>query len=419
MMDDMSTTTMPELIERKIAGPPRVLSVDLLRGLTIAFMILVNDPGDWGHVFWPLDHAEWNGWTPTDLVFPTFLFLVGASIVFSLDARTAKGDCRKTLTGHLFVRTGKILLLHYVLVYFPRMHWRGMRLYGVLPRIALCYLLAGLVVMATLHMQSLKERVRLLVGVVLVLLMGYWVLLRWVPVPGLGMPGRDIPFMDQNANLTSWIDRGAMVWTQRWLHTGTLYLKTRDPEGLLSTLPSVATTLLGALAGIWMRRPAGLRNERPLRRMQLWLAAAGVVGVLAGLAWSRSFPINKNLWTSSYVLLAAGWASLALAGLSWMVDRRPEPWPRWLRVTTWPWFVFGSNAIAAYTTSVVVVKTLIYWKINGGAGKSISVLGMIYGSVFARGHSTEWTSLAFAMCFVAVCFLPNWILWRRKIFLKL
>jgi predicted acyltransferase len=413
----MSTAPATTVVstERTIAGPPRVLSVDLLRGLTIAFMILVNDPGDWGHVFGPLDHSAWNGWTLTDLVFPTFLFLVGASLVFSLESRAAKGDCGKTLSGHVVLRTIKILVLQYILVYFPRMHWRGMRLYGVLPRIALCYLLAGLILIAALRMKSLKARICVLAAVIVVLLVGYWVLLRWVPVPGLGMPGRDIPFMDQNANLTSWIDRGAMAWTQRWLHTGTLYVHTRDPEGLLSTLPSVATTLLGSLAAIWMRRPAGGRGGAPLRRMQLWLAAAGVSEVLAGELWSIAFPINKNLWTSSYVLLAAGWAAIALAALSWLVDRRPEPWPRWLRFVSWPWFVFGSNAIAAYTVSVVVVKTLIYWKPGGG----MSLLGLFYTKVFARGNSTEWTSLAFAVCFVGICFLPVWWLWTRKWFLKI
>jgi predicted acyltransferase len=420
MMDDMQPEPVPELIERTIAGPPRVLSVDLLRGLTIAFMILVNDPGDWAHVFEPLDHSTWNGWTVTDLVFPTFLFLVGASLVFSLDSRTAKGDCRKTLTGHVFLRSGKILLLQFVLVFFPRMQWHGMRIYGVLPRIALCYLFTSLLVIATFRMRSLRLRVQVVVGVVVALLVGYWVLLRWVPVPGLGTPGRDFPFMDQNANLTSWIDRGAMRWAQRWLHTGSLYVKTRDPEGLLSTLPAVATTLLGSLAGIWMRRPKGVRGDASVRRNQLWLAGAGLMGVLAGEVWSWSFPINKNLWTSSYVVLAAGWAALALALLSWLVDRRPEPWPRWLRVVTWPWFVFGSNAIAAYTVSAVIVKGLLAWRIADSDGDRHSMLGIIYETVFARNeHSTEWTSLAFALSFVVVCFLPIWWLWRRKWFLKL
>jgi predicted acyltransferase len=415
----MSTTTVPITApdtERSITGPPRVLSVDLLRGLTIAFMILVNDPGDWDHVFAPLDHAPWNGWTLTDLVFPTFLFLIGASIIFSLDARAKKGDCRKTLSGHIFLRAAKILLLQYVLVFFPRMHWHTMRLYGVLPRIALCYLLAGLVLVAAMKLQ---HRVRAITATIAVLLIGYWILLRWIPVPGLGLPGRDIPFMDPTLNLTSWLDRHAMLWTQHWLHTGSLYLKTRDPEGLLSTLPAVASTLLGALAGLWMRQPKGQRGTSSLLRMQLTLAAAGLLSLLAGELWSLWFPINKNLWTSSYVLLAAGWAALALAALSWLVDRRGEPWPRWLRIVTWPWFVFGSNAIAAFTVSVILVKGCLYFRLADADGDFHTLWALFYTNVFARYESTEWTSLAFAITIVLLCFLPNWWLWHKKIFLKI
>ncbi|MGD0648498.1 MAG: DUF5009 domain-containing protein [Acidobacteriaceae bacterium] len=412
----------PERTDRSVKSPPRVLSVDILRGITIAFMILVNDPGDWDHVFAPLDHAPWNGWTLTDLVFPTFLFLVGASIIFSLDARAAKGNCRKTLSGHVILRCLKILLLQYILVFFPAMHWHTMRLYGVLPRIALCYLFAGLILIATM---KLKSRVPVLIGIVAALLVGYWALLRFVPVPGAGMPGRDIPFMDQTQNLTSWLDRAAMAFTQRWLHTGRLYLAARDPEGLLSTLPAVATTLFGALTGLWMRQPRDAqggfapRGSTALRSMQLKLAAAGILAILAGQLWSPWFPINKNLWTSSYVLLSAGWAALALALLSLLVDRRPEPWPRWLRLSTWPWFVFGSNAIAAFTVSVILVKACLFFKITGADGIKHSLWLLFYQHAFARHASTHWTSLAFAISIVILCFLPNWLLWRRRIFLKI
>jgi predicted acyltransferase len=418
-------TTLPATVsttERTIAGPPRVLSVDLLRGITIAFMILVNDPGDWDHVFAPLDHAPWNGWTLTDLVFPTFLFLVGASIIFSLDARAKKGNCRKTLSGHVILRCFKILLLQFILVFFPAMHWHTLRLYGVLPRIALCYLFAGLILIATM---KLKSRVPVIAGIIATFLIGYWVLLRFVPVPGAGMPGRDIPFMDQTQNLTSWLDRACMAFTQRWLHTGRLYLTTRDPEGLLSTLPAVASTLLGALTGLWMRQTRGAqgttapRGSIALRTMQIKLALGGVVGVLAGELWSPWFPINKNLWTSSYVLLAAGWAALALALLSLLVDRRPEPWPYWLRISTWPWFVFGSNAIAAFTVSVIVVKTCLYFKVLGPDGIQRTLWLLYYKTFFARTVSNNWTSLAFAISIVVICFLPNGWLWRRKIFLKI
>ncbi|AEU36463.1 protein of unknown function DUF1624 [Granulicella mallensis MP5ACTX8] len=395
--------------ERTVSKPGRVLSVDVLRGITIALMILVNDPGDWDHIFGQLDHAAWNGWTLTDMVFPAFLFLMGASIIFSLQARIARGNCKGTLAGHIFARAGKILALYWVLAFFPRMHWT-IRWFGVLPRIALCYLLASLVLLAT-------RRVRVLIAIVAFLLVGYWVLLRWVPVPGLGTPMRDIPFMDQNANLASWIDRGVSSWSLRWLHTGTLYRKTRDPEGLLSTLPAVATTLLGALAGMWMIN--GQRVVNGMRRMRIGLAAMGVAGVAAGVLWSRWFPINKNLWTSSFVLLMAGWTALALAGCSWLIDDRPQPWPRWLRISSWPWLVFGSNAIAAFTVSVILVKVLLFFKIADSDGDKNNLWGVIYESVFARNGSTNWTSLAFAVSFVVICFLPNWWLWRKKIFLKL
>lgn len=392
-----------------VVKPGRVLSVDMLRGLTIALMILVNDPGDWGHVFHQLDHAEWNGWTLTDLVFPTFLFLVGASIIFSLGSRAEKGNCKKTLAGHVFVRAGKIFLLAMVLNYFPRMHWGGLRFYGVLPRIAVCYLIAGLIVLAT-------RRVRWLVTIAAVLLIGYWVLLRWVPVPGIGLPGRDVPFMDPNLNLAAWLDRGWVAWTQRWLHTGVLYNHTRDPEGLLSTLPAVATTLLGALAGIAMRAGVAKVGWKSVR---VRMAALGVAGIVAGEIWGRWFPINKNLWTSSYVLLAAGIAAVVLAFCSWLMDTREQPWPRWLRVATWPWLVFGSNAIAAYTLSIVIVKTMLDVHATDAEGVRRTLWFLAYRDVFARNGSNEWTSLAFAVSFVVVCFLPVWWLWRRRIFLKL
>jgi len=379
--------------------------------MTIAFMILVNDPGDWGHVFGPLDHAEWNGWTLTDLVFPTFLFLIGVSLVFSLESRRAKGNCRKTLSGHVLLRAAKIFMLGFVLVFFPRMQWHGMRFYGVLPRIAACYLLAGLWMVWV--PRDLKPRVIAVVSAVVVLLVGYWAVLRWVPVPGIGVPGRDMPVVAMNQNLNDWLDRAVLGWTRHWLHTGSLFHKTRDPEGMLSTLSAAASTLLGALAGMLLRRGAGVP------RMLLRLACAGALCVLLGEVWSVWMPINKNLWTPSYVLLSAGWAAVALAALSWMVDGRPLPWPRWLRAVCWPWLVYGSNAIVAYCVSAVIVKGMLYYRLTDADGDTHSLWELSYEHGFARNGSTEWTSLAFAAAFVVVCFLPNWWLWRRKWFLKI
>jgi predicted acyltransferase len=398
-----SAQTVPQAANT-MSGSGRVLSLDVLRGLTIALMILVNDPGDWGHVFRQLDHSEWNGWTLTDLVFPTFLFLMGASMVFSLAARRARGDCNRTLTGHLFARAGKILALGLFLAFFPFHHWSTIRYFGVLPRIALCYLCAGLLLLALPNARGVSVAIG-------VLLVGYWVLLRWVPVPGAGMPVRDIPLLDPAANLTSWMDRGVVNWTQHWLHTGRLYKGVRDPEGVLSALPAVASTLLGSLAGMWMRSTRGCGMRGPL-------LAAGLASFVAGEAWSFWFPINKNLWTSSYVLMAAGFAALALAACSSLVDNRSEPWPRWLRAVTWPWLVFGSNAIAAYTLSQVIVQAATWIKFADSDGDKNSLWALTYENVFARQASTNWTSLWFAVSYVGLCFLPIWWLWRKKIFIR-
>jgi len=411
-----ASSTLPQQAgETTREAPGRVVSVDLLRGLTVALMILVNDPGDWEHLFRQLDHSPWNGWTLTDLVFPTFLFLMGVAMVFSMDARAARGDGRWTRAGKIVSRAAKIFAIDLILTYFPGMHWTRLRFYGVLTRIALCYLIAGLILLAT-------KRVRVLAAIVAALLIGYWVLMRWVPVPGAGMPGRDIPLLHPVMNLTSWIDREVVVFTQRWLHMGRLYKTVYDPEGLLSTLPAVATTLLGVLTGFWMQRISqeglGERARLRMRNTQKLLALAGLVGVVAGEVWGIWFPINKNLWTSSYVLLTAGVAALALAGCSWLVDGRAKPWPRWMQIATWPWVVFGSNAIAAYVISEALVKAMIAIKIADADGDRHSLWQLSYDNGFARWGSNEWTSLAFALTYLAICFLPIWWLWRKRIFLK-
>jgi predicted acyltransferase len=393
-------------------GPGRVLSVDMLRGITIALMILVNDPGDWSHTFSQLDHAKWSGWTMTDLVFPTFLFLMGASMVFSLSSRVAKGDCRWTLAGHIISRGFRIFLLAFVMVYLPRMQWHSMRFfgYGVLARIAISYVLAGLLLLISRRMVWMS-------AMVAVLLVGYWVLLRFVPVPGYGVPTHAIPLLDPVYNIVAYVDRAVVAWTQMWLHTGTLYGKGQDPEGLMSTLPAVASVLLGAMTGVWMRKLG--KAHISATQMRLGLLLAGLVSFLAGEAWSHWLPINKNLWTSSFVLLTAGIAAMVLAICSWLVDTRHERWPLWLRVTTWPWFVYGANAIAAFVVSEALVKVMIFVRWVDSDGHGHTPWGWTYDHLFAIHGSNNWTSLAFAIAFVVVCFLPNWWLWHRRVFLKI
>src|ERR1035437_4571845 len=238
---------------------PRVLSIDVLRGLTIALMILVNDPGDWGHVYAQLDHAEWNGFTLTDFVFPNFLFLVGVSIILSIDSRIARSAggildkaCKRSLALHMVRRAATIFAIKMFLSAFPHFHLTHLRIFGVLTRIAVCYLVAGLICLVT-------RRARTLAAITATLLVGYWALMRFVPVPlapasGFGIPTHAMPILDPDRNLAAWLDRGFNAFTRAWLHTGSLYNKTHDPEGLLSTLPAIATTLIGCLTGLWLRR---------------------------------------------------------------------------------------------------------------------------------------------------------------------
>jgi predicted acyltransferase len=402
----MTEAPTDDMIE---APPARITSVDALRGLTIAFMILVNDPGDWNHVYPPLDHAEWNGFTPTDMVFPMFLFLVGCSIVFSVGSRLARGDSRRTVSWHIARRGATIFAIKMALTVYPYFHFSRLRIYGVLTRIALCYLVAGLIFVWT-------RRPRTLVAITIAILGGYWILMRFAPIPGLGHPVRDFPILDPERNLTAWIDRGVNAWTQHWLHTGRLYEGTRDPEGLLSTLPAVATTLLGILAALYLRVP----HVSTLRR-GLTLAATGLVSLTLGMIWNPWFPINKNLWTSSYVLFAGGWSLLALGLAYWLLDaRRLQQHSRTARALLWPLLVYGSNAITAFLVSELLVETLLWWRVTTTADpRVLTAWAWLYFRIFARQASTENTSLAFAIAFVVVCFLPNWLLWRRKIFLRI
>ena len=389
----------------------RFLSVDVLRGLTVAFMILVNDAGDWKHVYAPLDHAEWNGWTLTDLVFPTFLFLVGCSIVFAVRSRLRRGVPRVRIVSQILRRALTIFLIKMFLSALPHFHFTHLRIFGVLTRIALCYAAAALLFVFTRNW-------RVIAAVAAVLLVGYWALLRFVPVPDYGHPGVDVPFLDPNGNLTSYIDRGFTAWTQRWLHTGSLYRGTRDPEGVLSTLPSIATTLLGVLAGLGLTREARSNTSAELKRTASLLGLAGILCFAAGELWSVWFPINKNLWTSSYVLLAGGLALVGLALCHWIFDgERGHARHAVVRAIAWPCLIFGSNAIFAYALSSLLEIAFDTVRVHASDGAR-ALHFWLYRTVFAFHGSTENTSLAWAVFFVLLCFLPTWLLWRKGWFLR-
>jgi predicted acyltransferase len=379
----------------------RLISLDVLRGITIAFMIMVNNnggSGSWGF----MNHAEWNGLTPTDLVFPTFVFVVGASIAFAFDARLARGATRVALGWHTLRRAGILFLLGIVVNGFPLFELAHLRIYGVLQRIAVCYLVVALFYLW-------DRRVWTKVAALGVALVGYWILLRWVPVPGLGMPGRDFPFMDESRNLVSWLDRQLLP--------GHLYLPwnppthdLRDPEGLLSDLPAVGTALLGLLAGLWMR------ERKAARTTTLGLAAGSVTCLATGYLWSVWFPLNKNLWTSSFVLVAAGWSLAVLTLAYWAVEQKG--WSRergkgWI----WPWLVFGSNAIVAYMFSELLPGVLTNIRFTAG-GRRTDVLGWLFSHLFAHIPDPGWAAFAYSVSFLAVCFVPVWVLYRKKIFVK-
>ena len=394
------TMTSPSFINAKpsltAARPGRLLSLDVLRGVTIAFMILVNNNGNEAQAYWPLKHAGWNGFTPTDLVFPTFLFLVGISTVYSTAARLAQGATRQSLFLHVVRRSIILYLFGLVVNSFPYFHLHTMRFYGVLPRIAICYL-----IIASLYLISPGWRSK--AALAMAALAGYWILMRFVPVPGYGIPTHDIPLLDRDANLTAWLDRQIFSAPH-------LYERTRDPEGLLSTIPALATAFLGLLTGIW------LRTQRTLRARVAGIATAGLSGVLLGSLWNLSFPINKKLWTSSYVLFAGGLSLLLLALCLLIVDLRQKTLStsghsRFLS----PVLVFGTNAISAYVFSELLQSILT--SIHPRQG--INLQQLIYRSMADVIPDQAFASLLYSIAFVAICWVPVSLLYRRSIFIKI
>ncbi len=374
------------------AAAGRIVSVDVLRGFTIAAMILVNTAGEWRHAYWPLKHSEWNGCTPTDLVFPTFLFLTGTALVFSFRSRLARGIGRRALMLHALRRSIVLFLIGIVLNALPYFHPGTVRIYGVLQRIALCYLCASLLYLW-------KRRPVFLVSTAAVLLLGYWILMRFIPLPGGLLPVRDIPLLDSDRNWVALVDRRLLP--------GRLYEVTRDPEGLLSTLPAIATTLLGVLTGMW------LQTKKSIRQKSMGMLATGAFLVVAGEIWNVWFPINKKLWTSSYVLFAGGCALLALALCTWwMRDDRTDS--RW----SYPWRVFGTNAIAAYVLSEVLAVALYAIRVPD-SGRQVTLKAYLFGHLFAPFFAPGMDSLLFGIVFVAACFVPVWLLFRNRIFIKI
>ena len=405
--DSTTSTVAPAVPARE-----RLLSLDVFRGLTIAGMLLVNDPGTWSAIFPPLEHAEWNGWTPTDLIFPFFLFIVGITTHLSMSARRARGDDDPALMKQILRRGIIIYLLGFAMAMFPFYQWgtiqslpnatawdrivyriEHVRLLGVLPRIAIVYICAGLLTLKT----SLKQQII----IIATLLFGYWFAMTLLPVPGENAIGAQL-LHTHDRNLAAYLDRLILTTNHTW--TGSV---TFDPEGPFSTLPAIATAMLGVIAGTFIAR-----KDKPLLERISGLFAAGAIGMVVGLMWNWSFPINKNLWTSSYVVFTAGMACVTLATVMWLVDYTGVKW--WTK----PFVVFGVNPIVAFVGSGVMAR-LVYtlWHVNY-QGKSVAVQDAFYQAVFLPWLPPRVASLAFALTYVLVWYGILLVLYRRKIILK-
>ncbi|MEK6630328.1 MAG: heparan-alpha-glucosaminide N-acetyltransferase domain-containing protein [Acidobacteriota bacterium] len=373
--------------------PTRLMSLDAFRGLTMAAMVIVNNPGDWGHAYAPLLHAEWNGCTPTDLIFPYFLFIVGVSLTLS---RGTMGN-----PWQVVKRSFVILGLGLFLAGFPRFPLETWRIPGVLARIAVCYLAAAFLFRATAPADGIwDDRKRrshaLTLGAWAIgLTLAYWAVMMLVPPPG-GVAGD----LTAAGNIGAFIDRtvfGRHVWSQS---------KTWDPEGLLSTVPAIATTLLGAIAGLW------LGSSAEPRRKVYGLLVAGLVATAVGWVWGFSFPINKNLWTSSYVWFTGGSAAIFLAACYAVID--VVGWKRWSR----PLVVLGLNAITLFVLSGLIAKTLTLIKLTGADGKAVTLRSIIYQSWFVPLGDPYNASLLFALAnLVLLCGVLYWMD-RRGLYLK-
>jgi len=392
----LSSTQTPQAVTASGGMSTRLTSLDLFRGATIAAMILVNNPGS-NHRYWPLEHAEWNGWTPTDLIFPFFLFIVGVSLVFSSESRLSRGDTRTRLVRHAFRRGVIIFAIGLGLNYLVALaSSTALRVPGVLQRIGVCYFVAAILFL------YVRPRNRAIVAAAL--LVGYWILMRFVPVPGFGVPGRDMPLLHPDANLAAYLDRRFL--THLW-GTTRLYEVTRDPEGLLSTLPAIATALLGVFTGEW------LRSKRSPQNQALGMLVFGVIGLILGKTWGIWFPINKKLWTSSYVLFTAGFALICLALCYWATDIK-----RWRGAWTKPFLIFGRNAITAYVIAdlFAVLLDAFNTRVNG---QMMNAQEYIFQRFFAAPGSLSFSSLLFSLAFVLLCLLPIWLMDRKRIFLKI
>ena len=368
-------------------------------------MILVNDPGNGRAVYWPLDHAAWDGATPTDMIFPCFLVMVGVSMTMSFAARLARGATHRSLFLHALRRGALIVLIGLVINALPHFHFSRVRIPGVLQRIGVCYIVSATLYLALPGPDEGKwRRMRevVIAAVTLLLLVGYWMLLKLYPTPGFGA-GR----LDSLGSLPAVVDRALFGVHHIWRYAITPgYGPTYDPEGLLSTLPSIATLLLGVLAG------EQLRTSKTRATQCGVLASMGTVLWLSGLVLSHWMPLNKKLWTSTFAMFSAGIAILLLAGFLYVIDVRGvrRGWECLL--------IFGTNATFAYV--VADLLAIAFYTVHvAESGRPVTVQAWVYEHAFAGWLQPYHASLAYAIAFVLVIAAMVYPLYRRRIYLRL
>ncbi|SFG57629.1 acyltransferase family protein [Pedobacter insulae] len=380
-----------------LSKPQRLLSLDFFRGFTVAAMILVNNPGSWAHIYAPLEHAEWNGCTPTDLVFPFFLFIVGVSIAYAMGS---KKEDESTHTKTILKALKRALILFglgLILAFFPR-NFRGfdfidslqhVRIPGVLQRIGVVFFISAVL--------FLKLSTKNIFKTIILILFGYWLLMTFIPVPGVGYAN-----LEKETNLGAWLDRTLLTEAHLWKSA-----KTWDPEGILSTLPAVATGLFGVLVGVYLRR-----KDVEVGAKIAWLFSTGVAAVLLGLLWDLQFPINKALWTSSYVLYTGGLATMILALSYWIIDVN-----HYSRFTK-PFVVYGVNAITVFFVSGLMPRLLNMIKISTEDGGKVGALTWFNQTYFTPYFSPINASLAYAIFVILFFYIILWIMYKKNIIIK-
>jgi predicted acyltransferase len=370
------------------AANKRLLSLDFFRGFTVAAMILVNNPGDWGHIYWPLEHSKWNGCTPTDLVFPFFLFMVGVSIVYAMQSKKENAGGHNALLLSILRRTVILFALGVFLPLLSNFEFTHLRIPGVLQRIAVVYGITAVI--------FLKTNTKTQVYVAIAFLIIYYVLMTMVPVPG-GVPAN----LEPATNLGAWLDRTVFTENHLWQSS-----KTWDPEGLMGTMPAIATCLIGVLAGIWLKKE-NLKNSHNL----FSIIGTGVGMILVALAWDVVFPINKSLWTSSFVLFTAGLAIIFLSLSFWFVDLKGHH-----RFVT-PFIAFGRNAITAYILGGYIPMFIAMIPLTA-KGHKTNLWSYTYMNFFTPKFSPENASLLAAIITVILAFIPIWFMYKKNIIVK-